>query len=414
MGYADRISVAPGDTVAFKVSSLDRAPYDAVIVRLINGDTNPAGPGYAEIEIEGSATRQQGRPQTVRAGSCAIVPGIADRLDDAGFGIELLMWPTMPDKSEQVLASVWDEARQSGFVLALMATGGLSLRLGDGAGGQATVTLGAPVRERCWYRVHARFAAATGVVTLQQALLSSQGGRVERVETTCTVALCSIGRPNAPLILAARASGIGRQGFYNGKLESPCLTTATGDDIGVWDFSIGIDGERIEDASGNGLHGWTWQMPARGMTGHRWDGSEQSWRHAPGQYGAIHFHDDDISDAGWDTDFTWTVPQRLPSGLYAARLNSVEDEDHIPFVVRPARTDHATGCCSSCPPPATRLMPTSIWHWMRRWPSWCTTICRCWDRATSSSPNIASLAARSMTDTATDPASQRAPACVRS
>ena len=73
------------------------------------------------------------------------------------------------------------------------------------------------------------------------------------------------------------------------------------------------------------------------MKGHNWTGEEMSWRHAPEQYGAIHFHDDDIYDAGWDVDFEWTIPQGLSSGVYAARLQSGDAEDYIPFCVRPKR-----------------------------------------------------------------------------
>ena len=36
------------------------------------------------------------------------------------------------------------------------------------------------------------------------------------------------------------------------------------------------------------------------------------WRHAPHDYAAIHFHDDDLDDCGWEADFTWTVPDDLP------------------------------------------------------------------------------------------------------
>ena len=36
------------------------------------------------------------------------------------------------------------------------------------------------------------------------------------------------------------------------------------------------------------------------MTGHSWRGAEVDWRQAPEQYGAIHFHDDDLEDAGWE------------------------------------------------------------------------------------------------------------------
>ena len=50
-GYADRLSVQPGETIEFMVSSqLPR--YEAAIVRLIHGDPNPRGPGIKEEIIE--------------------------------------------------------------------------------------------------------------------------------------------------------------------------------------------------------------------------------------------------------------------------------------------------------------------------------------------------------------------------
>ena len=55
------------------------------------------------------------------------------------------------------------------------------------------------------------------------------------------------------------------------------------------------------------------------------------------EYGAIHFHDDDLDDAGWETDFTFTIPDSLPSGIYAARLRAGDDVERLPFVVRPPR-----------------------------------------------------------------------------
>jgi len=51
-----------------------------------------------------------------------------------------------------------------------------------------------------------------------------------------------------------------------------------------------------------------------------------------------------MTDAGWETDFTFTVPDNLPSGVYAIHL--VPDGDGPPFdcsfIVRPPR-DRATG-----------------------------------------------------------------------
>ena len=58
---------------------------------------------------------------------------------------------------------------------------------------------------------------------------------------------------------------------------------------------------------------------------------------APGEYGAIHFHRDDLEDAGWEADFELTIPADLPSGIYAAWLRAGDDEDYLPFTVRPPR-----------------------------------------------------------------------------
>ena len=36
-------------------------------------------------------------------------------------------------------------------------------------------------------------------------------------------------------------------------------------------------------------------------------------------------------------DFTFTIPDSLPSGIYAARLRAGTDVERLPFVVRPPR-----------------------------------------------------------------------------
>jgi N,N-dimethylformamidase len=72
------------------------------------------------------------------------------------------------------------------------------------------------------------------------------------------------------------------------------------------------------------------------MTGYNWSGHNFDWKHAPGEYGAIHFHDDDLDDARWEVDFEWDVPADTKSRFYAAKLTTAEgDEDYIPFWVVP-------------------------------------------------------------------------------
>ncbi len=111
--------------------------------------------------------------------------------------------------------------------------------------------------------------------------------------------------------------------------------------VAAWNFQEEItrqgirETRRITDVSANQLHGRTVNVPTRAVTGYNWRAKEQNFIHATDQYGAIHFHDDDLDDARWAVDFTLKVPDDLPSGLYAARLRADADTDYVPFYVRP-------------------------------------------------------------------------------
>jgi N,N-dimethylformamidase len=158
--------------------------------------------------------------------------------------------------------------------------------------------------------------------------------------------------PDGLLIGASRGSdGIARAHF-NGKIENPRIdgravdeaelaSLKTGrlvsarDVVARWDFARDPDAVTIRDLGPHGFHGRVVNAPARGVTGHNWDGSESNPRYAPEQYGAIHFHEDDLDDAGWKCDFELSVPDDLPSGVYAAHLSAGEEEEFVPFFVRP-------------------------------------------------------------------------------
>ena len=91
------------------------------------------------------------------------------------------------------------------------------------------------------------------------------------------------------------------------------------------------------DCGPHARHGRTVNLPARGVTGHAWDGSVCDWRHAPAHYGAIHFHEDDLHDCGWSTDLSFEVPGDWKSGFYAARMRAPGAEGYVAFFVRPRR-----------------------------------------------------------------------------
>lgn len=104
--------------------------------------------------------------------------------------------------------------------------------------------------------------------------------------------------------------------------------------LAAWDLSRGIDGIDIEDVGPNHLNGALVNLPARAMTGSTWNGRVHRWTDAPRDYAAIHFHDDDLDDCGWDTDFTFEIPGGLRSGAYGMRLRCGALEDIVPFYVR--------------------------------------------------------------------------------
>ena len=119
-------------------------------------------------------------------------------------------------------------------------------------------------------------------------------------------------------------------------------TLASGKDpeiplLAAWDFGRDFSSVAIHDLGPKGLHGHTVNMPMKAVTSWCWTGDELDFKHAPEQYAAIHFHSDDLDDAGWDPDITFTVPNDLASGVYAFRLAAGGAVDHVPFFVRPPR-----------------------------------------------------------------------------
>ena len=362
VGYTDRLGVAAGETIQFMVSS-EHPSYRVDLVRLIHGDENAEGPGFKEREVPAPvAGEYPGRPQAIHSGSYVHV--IGGRALDAlrSFTVAAWIFPTTPAKGVQGLMAHWvTDPVPQGFALIIGAGGDLCLWLADGSDSRVEVATGTTLLERAWTFVAASCDANSGRVVVSQQ--PARHWPVDRGRAAVEQEAAARMRPpsGAPLLMAAlEASGPGRQGPvtapYNGKIDGPRLLSRAlpadalaalahggslrdldDDVLAAWNFSDGIAGHRVTDAGPHALHGETVNLPTRAVTGHNWTGAETSFRSAPGEYGAIHFHDDDLEDAGWDVDFSLTVPPDLPSGVYAARLRAGDDEDYLPFCVRPPR-----------------------------------------------------------------------------
>jgi N,N-dimethylformamidase len=355
VGYADQWSVRPGDTIRVMVSCESRAPrYRAQLVRLICGDDSPTGPGYKDRPVEHPANGEYaGRRQAVHAGSYVSVPAGPALQSLTSFTLQALIWPTTPGRSAQTLLGRWDAERRAGYALIIDDTGAITLRLGDG-NEWTEISTEAALDPRRWYDVSASYDHATTAVRVSQAPLRvrAQDDSHMSIETIADVA--AVPHAETPFLIAAhlvRQSG-GRLvtgGHYNGKMEAPRLARSAlapgkaGDWIAAWDFAREIPGNDIVDVSGNGLDGVAVNLPARAMTGHLWNGEVHRWTEKPEHYAAIHFHDDDLYDAGWEPDFEAAIPRDMRSGVYAVKLScgaAREDGGHeafVPFFVLPPK-----------------------------------------------------------------------------
>ncbi len=363
IGYADRLSARPGETIEFKVSGTGPEPYEARLVRVFNADPNPAGPGLLEEPVAAAFEgRYPSRAQPIRLGSYARVANPAPLDGLQSLRLTARIWPTLPEAGRQAILARFDPGTGQGFALLLEPRLGVTLWIGQGGGRFTPLAAGRPLKERTWYRVWASFDAGTGRIEVGQAPL----GPAARLETQATAE----SRLEAPALLAeagdlliAAIDGDPPAQHFNGKIEAPAIHDRLRSDnesaelaaaapaglVAGWDFALDTRTTRIVDLGRHGLHGQLVNLAARGMTGSTWQGAEHCWRHAPQDYGAIHFHADDIYDAGWDTDFSFTLPDTLPSGVYAVRLACGGHEDSIPFFVCPPRGRATARVCLVMP-----------------------------------------------------------------
>lgn len=362
VGYVNAWSAAPGETLQFKVSTYGEERYRADLVRVICGDDDPDRGLYREEEIPAPFSGEHpGRTQIMAAGSYVSVPGSAQLRSLQSFTVQAWVFPTTPHKGEQALVANWCNEPSSGFVLLIDRTGAAAMRLGGGPAGVTEITTAKPLAPRRWHLVVGAYDATTKKVTLDQVSIGSHAEAGTTVSVTGEAEFTPATEGAPPLTMAAmlplpQAGKAELRAHFNGKIDRPRLTgralsltesTVLAWDampqerepalIAGWDFSRDIGTDKVTDLGAYALHGLVVNLPSRGVKGFNWSGHEQNWKHAPDEYGAIHFHDDDHYDAGWETDFEYKVPNDLRSGVYAARLRADDDEWYVTFFVRPPR-----------------------------------------------------------------------------
>lgn len=310
VGYCDPLSVLPGEEVAFKLSAYHGdGVAEAEIVELISGDDRSHGTGLITHPVA----------------RLADVPVMHQKLTPGSYGrVE-----SVPGLSQGVLTFSFYPTLLQAECRTLLCWAGLDISVSQ-AGvyvrwGAHELFLPASMATQRWYDLQLSIGEQAAVSLQRKAYAV---GEVNEIITASSPSPLHL--EAGALMLAAHAPG---ESHFNGRLEAIVVRDDATEYLHL-DFAQEIASQRVVDLSGNGLDGHLFQNPTRGVCGRFWDGTVQRYQDAPEHYAAIHFHDDDITDAGWSDSVGWVVPEDLKSGQYALKVTLRESTDFVPFFVR--------------------------------------------------------------------------------
>ena len=317
--------------------------YTYRTVRLIQGLDIPHSPEVRvdDVSQAGSGVRK-GRFQKAHPGSYAVVEDLGLSVGDEGLSISLYAQPSMVKAGhDQTIVSTLGPNLTQGIAVVLGSDARLRVQIGDGDKIRE-IPIDYPVVEGQWLKIDLRAHRTSVELTIEPVLHLSQKRGRHYHQTSKLEAPVALPSPGCLTIAATRPEPSSRAtNFFNGRVDSVRLSTVGHGPRPVvhLDFALQIPTDDVIDVSGFGRHGVLVNAPSRAVRGHDWDGSETDWTKASYGYGAIHFHEDDLDDARWETDFTIRIPPDARSGAYAAEVTNRDDQrvkDNITFFVRPA------------------------------------------------------------------------------
>ena len=359
-GYTDRLSVRPGESIAFKVSANagntddsdscaeDRSQaqnktINSWLTRSICADPNPAGPGVVERDASHwyAASEHLAIKQEIHAGSYAVSAKLTLPQATAMLQMSAIVYATHLNGTAQCIMSF------GSLVLVIDENNRLQARLGS-----RVINSEAALTERQWFKAGVLIACTDSSASLSLSLQDVPSASYKHLNNEQqAIPVISIDIPIAEfrslldvptaVTIAASLQGDAKAEHFNGKIESPQLSASDKPEnhdesqlISIaWDLSHNMSSTRINDVHNKGIALELINFPTRAMKGSRWNGEEMCWRHAPDQYAAIHFHDDDLVDAQWSDTFVFKLPDTMPSGVYVMHISDGEHEDAMPFFV---------------------------------------------------------------------------------
>jgi N,N-dimethylformamidase len=348
--YSDRLSYRPGDEIRLFTSGAPGVAHIS-LVRLVRGcdsDINDepsiewTGEGDYSIERQESARGSFVRAELTSAPTRGVL----------SVGATIFM-PRVVSEADQTVAWLSDDECD----LRLVVRHGQLVAEARTPADHLSV-VGGPLVEHRWLTVAATFHEDGIQLFLygdeRQDVHRASAGAPLRLPSTTTVCFGAV-RPRA--VTKTGNFYCGRaDDHYNGKLASPfvaelmlsaemvqrihteprCLEAQSGELLGAWDLCLRRGGELSTATSLTaGADAEMVNMPARAVTGPRWDGSSVSFIDRPELYDAVHFHQDDVVDSGWSPTVVSELPVDLHSALYGLRIQHQGGAETVPIVVAP-------------------------------------------------------------------------------
>jgi N,N-dimethylformamidase len=388
IGYAAPLSVRPGEKVDFMVNVIGGGSYKADLVRVGNGDSLSRYKEHFRVDpVKASfAGSYDGKAQPLNLGSYIQIEASKTLDELKSFTVSAWVFPTFtpseyvapdlenPDPfnpptltiaasvKDQTIVSRFDKVSGTGWALQFDEQLRLQFIAGSGDGRLETVKLDEPARDWDWAYAAVSYDAESRKITVFLDEDPSSPGdkftaRTLQVSDTLSKSLTQTGPLRIAAVRASKGTAASARfekpaDVFNGRIQDVRLANRvlsvseieqlsaekTPDKlrsslVGDWDFAKGIGSAMVQDVSGKGHDGSVVNLPERAIHGVFWNGDTIKWTDNPDQYDAIIFHADDIYNAEWQIDFSYTVPMELDSGIYAARLKQGDFVEYIPFFV---------------------------------------------------------------------------------
>ncbi len=349
LAYADKQSLFPGQEIEFKVSSENIKEYDLKIVRLKEPSVGEGEdyPEYNPIEMETDLPKKmEGRKQETPFGSYGIVEkeGLFGNVTESSIlGFNTHIFPTLIKEENSTVFQISNQDGKHNYKLSIN-NEGFELSNDDS---QDIQKFDVSLKSNRWYYIDVEFDLKNnqGIFKLQAI---NEKVRIKEKEVSKEFKF-KISSNNIldfnTLVLAADLDKTNSKKYFprdcfNGKIDVfNVWTDVRKNKIITLDGAANdmADQELIDIIDGNNAK--LVNFPTRAVTGIEWDGNTTNFVVDPRSYAAVHFHEDDLYDSDWETDFTLKVPDTWESGVYAAYLRSEDDdrEFYVPFMLRASK-----------------------------------------------------------------------------